>query len=145
MADDNAKRQFTKPQDFPKQLGSTIHEAILKPVTEGLGGMVAKAVHPLIFGSDGQSGIAGAIKGVFGGGNRTTHCGVTAAAGSPCPAIAGRRCRSHQACEAQVTDQQGGTTADSRSDEGAVAQGSRGRAGDPGVGRYGDRRHISQV
>ena len=28
---------FTKPQDFGKQLGNTIHEAILKPVTEGAG------------------------------------------------------------------------------------------------------------
>ena len=58
---------FTKPQDFPKQLGSTVHEAILKPVTEGLGGMVAGVLHPIIYGSDGQGGISGALKGIFGG------------------------------------------------------------------------------
>ena len=61
---------FTKPQDFPKQLGSTVHEAILKPVTEGLGGMVAGVLHPLIYGSDGQGGISGALKGIFGGGKQ---------------------------------------------------------------------------
>lgn len=58
---------FTKPGDFPKQLGSTIHEAALKPMTEGLGGMIASAIHPLIYGSDGQGGLAGIFHGVFGG------------------------------------------------------------------------------
>jgi hypothetical protein len=61
---------FTKPQDFPKQLGSTVHEAILKPVTEGLGGIVAGVLHPIIYGSDGQGGISGALKGIFGGGKQ---------------------------------------------------------------------------
>ena len=61
---------FTKPQDFPKQLGGTIHEAILKPVTEGLGGMVAGVLHPIIYGSDGQGGISGTLKGIFGGGKQ---------------------------------------------------------------------------
>jgi hypothetical protein len=58
---------FTRPSEFPKQLGNTVHEAVLKPVTEGLGGMVAGAIHPLIYGSDGQGGIAGMFKGAFGG------------------------------------------------------------------------------
>jgi len=58
---------FTKPGDFPKQLGDTIREAVLKPVTEGLGGMVAQAIHPLIYGSDGRGGIAGVFQGAFGG------------------------------------------------------------------------------
>ena len=58
---------FTKPGDFPKQLGSTIREAVLKPVTEGIGGMIGSAVHPLIYGSDGQGGIAGMFHGAFGG------------------------------------------------------------------------------
>jgi ABC-type transporter Mla subunit MlaD len=61
---------FTKPGDFPKQLGSTIREAALKPMTEGLGGMIANAIHPLIFGSDGQGGLAGIFHGVFGGGKQ---------------------------------------------------------------------------
>ena len=51
---------FTKPQDFGKQLGSTVKEAVLKPITEGLGGLVAKAVQPLV------SGIGGIFNGIFG-------------------------------------------------------------------------------
>ncbi|HZT32767.1 MAG TPA: hypothetical protein VE999_01680 [Gemmataceae bacterium] len=58
---------FTKPGDFPKQLGSAIQEAVLKPVTEGFGGMIASALHPLIYGSDGQGGISGILHGAFGG------------------------------------------------------------------------------
>jgi hypothetical protein len=61
---------FTKPSEFPKQLGTTIHEAVLKPVTEGLGGMIASAVHSLIYGSDGQGGLAAIFHGVFGGGKQ---------------------------------------------------------------------------
>jgi hypothetical protein len=61
---------FTKPQDFGKQLGSTVKEAVLKPITEGLGGLVASAIHPLIYGSDGQGGIAGIFRGIFGGGKQ---------------------------------------------------------------------------
>ncbi len=61
---------LTKPGEFPKQLGGTIHSAILKPITEGLGNMTAKVLDPIIHGSDGQGGIAGIFKGVFGGGKQ---------------------------------------------------------------------------
>jgi hypothetical protein len=61
---------FTRPQDFGKQLGSTVKEAVLKPITEGLGGLVAKAIHPFIYGSDGQGGIAGIFRGIFGSGQQ---------------------------------------------------------------------------
>jgi hypothetical protein len=61
---------FTKPQEFGKQLASTLKEAVLKPITEGLGGMMARAIHPLIYGADGQGGIAGVFKGIFGGGKQ---------------------------------------------------------------------------
>ena len=54
---------FTQPDKFAKQLQSTIKEAALKPVTEGLGNLTAKAVTPLIYGSDGQGGIGGAFFG----------------------------------------------------------------------------------
>jgi hypothetical protein len=61
---------FTRLQEFGKQLAGTIREAVLKPITEGLGGMVAGAIHPLIYGSDGQGGIAGVFKKIFGGGKQ---------------------------------------------------------------------------
>jgi len=51
---------FTKPHDLGKQLGSTVKEAVLKPITEGLGGLVAKAIQPLV------SGIGGIFSGIFG-------------------------------------------------------------------------------
>ena len=57
---------LTKPAEFGKQLASTIHEAILKPITEGIGSLAARALTPLIYGSDGQAGIASIFKGVFG-------------------------------------------------------------------------------
>ena len=55
---------FTKPQDFGKQLGSTVKEAVLKPITEGLGDLGAKAIQPLV------SGIGGIFSGIFGGGKQ---------------------------------------------------------------------------
>ncbi|HZV06994.1 MAG TPA: hypothetical protein VE999_18070, partial [Gemmataceae bacterium] len=61
---------LTNPGDFGKQLASTLHEAILKPITEGIGSMMARAITPLIFGSDGQGGIAGIFRGIFGGGKQ---------------------------------------------------------------------------
>jgi hypothetical protein len=54
---------FTKPKDFGKDLLSTIHAAVLKPVTETLGGMAANVLHPIIYGADGQGGLAGVFKG----------------------------------------------------------------------------------
>jgi hypothetical protein len=57
---------LTKPGEVGKQLVTTIHEAILKPITEGIGSMAARALTPLIYGSDGQGGVAGMFKGVFG-------------------------------------------------------------------------------
>ena len=59
---------FTRPQDFGKQLGSTLKEAALKPVTEGLGTITANVLHPLIFGATGEGGVAGMFRGAFGGG-----------------------------------------------------------------------------
>ena len=58
---------LTKPSDFPKQLGSTVHEAMIKPISEGLGRMVSTTIHPLVYGADGQGGVAGVFKGMFGG------------------------------------------------------------------------------
>jgi hypothetical protein len=54
---------FTKPKNFGKDLLSTVHAAVLKPVTETLGGMAANVLHPIIYGADGQGGIAGILKG----------------------------------------------------------------------------------
>jgi hypothetical protein len=58
---------FTKPKNFGKDLLSTIHAAVLKPVTETLGGMAANVLHPMIYGADGQGGLAGIFKGSAGG------------------------------------------------------------------------------
>ena len=49
---------FTKPKNFGKDLLNTIHSAVLKPVTETLGGAVANVLHPIIYGSDGQGGLS---------------------------------------------------------------------------------------
>jgi hypothetical protein len=54
---------FTKPKNFGKDLFSTIHAAVLKPVTETLGGAVANVVHPIIYGSDGRGGLSGMLRG----------------------------------------------------------------------------------
>jgi hypothetical protein len=62
---------FNKPSDFGRQLGSTLREAVMKPITEGLGSMTARALQPLVYGADGQGGIAGMFKSLFGGGRQT--------------------------------------------------------------------------
>ena len=61
---------LTKPGNFGRQLGETIHAAVLKPITEGLAGMTANVLKPIIYGSDGQGGLAGIFKGAFGGGHQ---------------------------------------------------------------------------
>jgi hypothetical protein len=58
---------FTKPAQFGKQLGETLREAMLKPVIDGMSKMTANVLQPVIYGSDGKSGISGMFKGVFGG------------------------------------------------------------------------------
>jgi hypothetical protein len=60
---------FTKPAEFGRQLANTLREAVMKPVTEGLGAMTARTLQPLIYGADGSGGVAGAFKGLFGGGS----------------------------------------------------------------------------
>jgi hypothetical protein len=59
---------FTKPKDFGKDLAKTIHQEVLKPVVEGVSGITANVLHPVIYGDDGKGGIAGIFKGLFGGG-----------------------------------------------------------------------------
>jgi len=58
---------FTQPSKFGEQLKSTLREATLKPITSGLSEMTAQALHPMIFGATGTGGIAGAMRGMFGG------------------------------------------------------------------------------
>lgn len=50
---------FTKPKDFGKELGSTLHAAVLKPVIETVSKGAANLLHPLIYGKDGDGGING--------------------------------------------------------------------------------------
>lgn len=52
---------FTKPGQFGRQLGSTVHGAILHPITEGLGNMTANLIQPMV------GGISGMLRGIFGG------------------------------------------------------------------------------
>ena len=52
---------FTKPKNFGKDLVNTIHAAVLKPVTETLGGTAANVLHPIIYGADGQGGLSGHV------------------------------------------------------------------------------------
>jgi hypothetical protein len=54
---------FTKPKNFGKDLVNTIHAAVLKPVTETLGGAAANILHPIIYGPDGQGGLNGMLRG----------------------------------------------------------------------------------
>jgi hypothetical protein len=58
---------FTKPQDFGKQFGATLHEAAMRPIEQGISGVVSRAISPAIYGADGQGGINGAFKTAFGG------------------------------------------------------------------------------
>jgi hypothetical protein len=58
---------LTRPGDFGKQLGDMLHQAALKPIEEGLTGMISKSITPIVFGSDGQGGISSFAKNAFGG------------------------------------------------------------------------------
>lgn len=53
---------FTHPSKFGGQLGSTLKSAALHPVVEGLSGLVSRSLTPLIYGADGKSGLANAMK-----------------------------------------------------------------------------------
>src|SRR5579859_5502642 len=57
---------ITKPSQFGSQLASKLKEALIKPVAEGFGGLMAQILQPVIYGKDGKSGIAGALGGIFG-------------------------------------------------------------------------------
>jgi hypothetical protein len=57
---------FNKPKDFPAALGNTIKQAFLKPIEEGLAGSIGKSLSPLIYGGDGNGGIAGSLRNLFG-------------------------------------------------------------------------------
>ena len=52
---------FTHPSGFMKQLGGTMEEAVLRPITEGMGAVIASVVHPI------TSGIGGVFGNIFGG------------------------------------------------------------------------------
>ncbi len=54
---------FTKPKNFGRDVLNTIQSSVLKPVTETLGGAAANILHPLIYGADGHSGLAGFFHG----------------------------------------------------------------------------------
>lgn len=59
---------FTNPAGFGRQLGSTLRNATLSPITQGLGNMTASLLYSPIFGGGGTGGISGMLHGAFGGG-----------------------------------------------------------------------------
>jgi hypothetical protein len=61
---------LTHPAKFGKQLSDTVHAAVIKPVAEGMAGVTATVLRPIIYGADGGGGIASVFKGAFGGGKQ---------------------------------------------------------------------------
>jgi hypothetical protein len=58
---------LTKPGQFGKQLADTVHSAVIKPIADGMSTVTARVLKPVIYGADGDGGIAGTMKGMFGG------------------------------------------------------------------------------
>ena len=58
---------LTKPGKFGKQLANTVHSAVIKPVAEGMANMTASVLHPIIYGANGNGGIASIFGSMFGG------------------------------------------------------------------------------
>lgn len=54
---------FTSPSKFGSVLGSTLKEAAIKPVAENVSRQIATFVTPMIYGPNGQGGIAGLLGG----------------------------------------------------------------------------------
>ena len=54
---------FTKRQSFGKDLETALRGALMK----GFAGVISTAIQPLVYGSEGEGGIAGAFHGIFGG------------------------------------------------------------------------------
>jgi len=57
---------ITKPSQFGSQLAAKLKEAIIRPIADGFGALIAEKLQPVIYGKDGKSGIAGALGGIFG-------------------------------------------------------------------------------
>jgi hypothetical protein len=61
---------LTKPGQFGKQLADTVHSAVIKPISEGMATVTSRVLKPVIYGADGDGGISGAMKGLFGQGKQ---------------------------------------------------------------------------
>jgi hypothetical protein len=68
---------LTHPDKFGKELGSTLHAAVIHPIAEGMAGLTAKVLQPVIYGQNGQGGIAGLFHGAFGGSGKKDIAVVT--------------------------------------------------------------------
>lgn len=64
---------FTRPREFGQRFLETVRNATLRPIMEGLADRVAGALQSTIFGSGGTGGIAGSLRGLFGGSNPVTR------------------------------------------------------------------------
>jgi hypothetical protein len=58
---------FTDPSKFGSQLASKLKGNLLKPIEEGLGGLTANVLRPVVFGASGEGGISGGWHAMFGG------------------------------------------------------------------------------
>ena len=59
---------FTDRGNFASQLTTTIRDAVLKPIEQGLATRITTTLQPIIFGKEGTGGIRGALGSIFGGG-----------------------------------------------------------------------------
>ncbi len=66
---------FTNPAGFGGQLKTTLRDAALKPIEGAMSETISRALHPTIFGETGTGGIAGGLRGIFGG-NKTAPIGT---------------------------------------------------------------------
>lgn len=58
---------FTQPRDFGNQFRSTVREAAMRPLEEGVTRLFTQAITPAIYGRDSESGLRGMFRSMFGG------------------------------------------------------------------------------
>lgn len=67
---------ITDRSNFGSQLTTTIRDAILKPIEQGIATRITSTLQPIIFGKEGTGGIRGALGGIFGAGTDPTKTAI---------------------------------------------------------------------